>query len=50
MITLCYCITIGSLCVNSLLKMAEILVSFQIIMAKAAGGPKAKENKDWDED
>lgn len=22
----------------------------QIIMAKAAGGPKAKENKDWDED
>lgn len=22
----------------------------QIIMAKPAGGPKAKENKDWDED
>lgn len=22
----------------------------QIIMAKAAGGPKPKENKDWDED
>jgi hypothetical protein len=23
---------------------------FQIIMAKQAGGPKPKENKDWDED
>jgi len=22
----------------------------QIIMAKPAGGPKAKENKDWDDD
>lgn len=22
----------------------------QIIMAKAAGGPRAKENKDWDEE
>jgi len=22
----------------------------QIIMAKPAGGPKAKQNKDWDED
>ena len=27
-----------------------ILTVDQIIMAKAAGGPKARENKDWDED
>jgi len=29
---------------------STILKVDQMIMAKAAGGPKPKENKDWDED
>jgi T-complex protein 1 subunit theta len=39
-------VSLSSLSIQTL----QTICFLQIIMAKAAGGPKPKENKDWDED